>query len=114
MLPGLGQGAVRVQRTDQISGRQKDLADGLGMGMGETERQGLPRYMTSTWVNGGNIREDDKNWGSGMFVEMTVHQILRSHLDFQTPERHQVESANRVAATQKAGAVAVFSLPLAL
>lgn len=32
----------------------------------------------------------------------------------KTPERHQVESANRVAATQKAGAVAVFLFPLAL
>lgn len=49
-----------------------------------------------------------------MFVEMMVRQILRSHLDFQTPARHQVESATRVAAAQKAGAVAVFSLPLAL
>jgi len=49
-----------------------------------------------------------------MFVQMMEHQILRSHLDFQTPARHQVESATRAAATQKAGAVAVFSLPLAL
>ena len=49
-----------------------------------------------------------------MFVGMTVHQILRSRLDVQTPVRHQVGSANRVGATQKTVAVAVFSLPSAL
>lgn len=49
-----------------------------------------------------------------MFVEMMVHQILGSHLHFQTPVRHQVESADRVAAAQKAGAGAVSSLPSAL
>ena len=49
-----------------------------------------------------------------MFEEMMVHQSLRSHLDFQTPVRHQVERADRVAAAQKAGAGAVSSLPSAL
>lgn len=57
--------------------------------------------------------KDDKGWGV-IFVETLVHQILRSHLDFQKRLRDTRQKVQMVAAAQKAGAVAVFFISFGL